>query len=190
MSAAPLPHTMTVAEFLDWPTPDGSTRWELVDGSPVAMAPASDRHATIHAEAARLIGNHLAQHRPDCRVLIEPGVQSDDHNLRIPDLVVNCAPIDPTTRLSTPLLIVEILSPSNWRKTWDNVLRYTATHGVAEILVLHQDRVMAELMRRGTDGAWNEHLLLIDGDVVELTSVGFTAPLAAFYRSLAFAPPA
>ena len=65
MSAAnQLPHLMTVAEFLDWPTPDGSDRWELVDGVPVAMAPASDRHGTIHAEAVRLIGNHLAEHAP------------------------------------------------------------------------------------------------------------------------------
>ena len=182
MSAANLPDLMTVAEFLDWPTPDGSSRWELIDGAPVAMAPASDRHALIHAEAARLLGNHFAEHRPDCRTLIEPGVRPDDNNLRIPDLVVDCG--EPADRLlRAPVLIVEILSPSNWRRTWDNVLRYTAMQGVAEVLVLHQDRVMAEVMRRGPGGAWDEHLLLIDGDELELTSIGFSAPLAAFYRT-------
>jgi Uma2 family endonuclease len=186
MSAAnQLPYLMTVAEFLDWPTPDGSDRWELVDGVPVAMAPASDRHAMIHAETARLLGNHLVENRPDCRVLIEPGVQADEQNLRIPDVVVNCGPIDPTARLSAPLLIVEILSPSNWRRTWDNVLRYTATPSLAEVLVLHQSRVMAEVMRRDADGGWDEHLLLIDGDTVTLESIGFSAPLAAFYRTAA-----
>ena len=55
--------------------------------------------------------------------------------------------------------------------------------GVAEVLMLHQERVMAEVMRRGPGGAWDEHLLLIDGDVLGLTSIGFTAPLAAFYRT-------
>jgi Uma2 family endonuclease len=39
MSAGNQLPVMTVAEFLDWPTPDGSDRWELVDGVPVAMAP-------------------------------------------------------------------------------------------------------------------------------------------------------
>jgi hypothetical protein len=34
-------------------------------------------------------------------------------------------------------------------------------------------------------GAWDEHLQLIDGDELELTSIGFTAPLAAFYRTAA-----
>jgi hypothetical protein len=55
--------------FLAWPTPDGSSRWALIDGAPVAMAPASDRHALIHAETTRLIGNHLAEHRQDCAEL-------------------------------------------------------------------------------------------------------------------------
>jgi len=71
MSAAThLPHLMTVAAFLDWDTPDGSDRWELIDGIPRAIAPPSDRHASIHGEAARLIGNYLAEHRPTCRVAI------------------------------------------------------------------------------------------------------------------------
>ena len=36
MSAAnQRPYLMTVAEFLDWPPPDGSDRWELVDGEAV-----------------------------------------------------------------------------------------------------------------------------------------------------------
>ena len=123
-SANQLPYLMTVAEFLDWPTPDGSDRWELVDGVPVAMAPASDRHATILGEISRVIGNHLAEHRPDCRVLIEPGTRPNNLNVRIPDLSVTCGPIDPAARFGNPVLIVEILSPSNWRKTMRNVASY------------------------------------------------------------------
>ena len=33
------PSVMTVEEFLDWETPDGSDRWELVDGTPMAIGP-------------------------------------------------------------------------------------------------------------------------------------------------------
>lgn len=119
MSAA---NQLPVDEFLDWPTPDGSDRWELVDGVPVAMAPASDRHGRIHAEVARLLGNHLADTHPECSVIVEPGTKPDDHNLRIPDLTVTYGPTDPAARFSTPVLIVEILSPSNWQKTMRNVV--------------------------------------------------------------------
>ena len=132
MSTASLPSVMTVDEFFDWPTPDGSHRWELVDGIAVAMAPAPDRHGSIQAEASRLIGNHLADHRPDCRVVIEPGTSPDNHNVRIPDFTVTCGPIDPAARFSAPMLIVEVLSSSNWKKTWDNVLRYTAIESLTE----------------------------------------------------------
>lgn len=186
MSAAnQLPHLMTVAEFLDWPTPDGSDRWELVDGVPVAMAPASDRHGAIHAETARLIGNHLAEHRPDCRVLVEPGTRPSEHNVRIPDLSITCGPIDPAARLSAPLLIVEILSPSNWRKTMRNVDSYASIDGLAEVLVLHSSRMLAQIFRRGASGAWDDITAMTVGDeLVDLTSIGFTAPLAAFYRTV------
>ena len=184
MSAHQLPTLMTVAEFLDWPTPDGSDRWELVDGVPVAMAPASDRHGRIHAEVARLLGNHLAEHRPECSVIVEPGTKPDDHNLRIPDLTVTCGPIDPSARFSNPVLIVEILSPSNWRKTMDNVIRYASIEGLSEVLVLHSQQMLAQVFRRGASGAWDDIAgLAFDDELVELTSIGFTAPLVAFYRT-------
>ena len=75
MSAAnQLPATMTAAEFLAW-NPQDSDRWELIDGTPRAMAPAAPRHGAIQSEVSRLIGNRLAELRPTCRVIIEPGIQ-------------------------------------------------------------------------------------------------------------------
>jgi Uma2 family endonuclease len=187
MSAAnQLPHLLTVAEFLNWPTPDGSDRWELVDGVPVAMAPASDRHGTIHAQAVYLLAGHLADSRPDCRVIIEPGTKPDEHNLRIPDLTVTCGPIDPAARFSNPVLIVEILSPTNWRKTMRNVTSYSSIEGLAEVLVLHSARMLAQVFRRGAADAWDEIAVMATGEeVVTLESIGFSAPLAAFYRTAA-----
>lgn len=42
---------MTVAEFLAWNPPEGQA-WQLVDGEPQAMAPASRTHGTIQGELA------------------------------------------------------------------------------------------------------------------------------------------
>ncbi len=102
MSAAnQLPAAMTVAEFLAWDPPDFGDRWELVDGIPQAMAPAAPKHGFIQAEAARLIGNHLAEQRPQCRVATEPGLQpkvDGKFNVRVPDLAVTCANLEPGER--------------------------------------------------------------------------------------------
>jgi Uma2 family endonuclease len=94
-----------------------------------------------------------------------------------PDFVLDC---------SRPPLVVEIVSPSNWRQSWANVIRYTTIEGFDEVLVLHSARMLAQVFRRGTSGAWDNMAVMTAGDeMVELTSIGFTAPLAAFYRTVA-----
>ena len=191
-AAAQLPHLMTVAEFLAWNSPAGSDpdRWELRDGHPIAMAPSSPRHGAIAAQAARLLGNHLDGH-PRCRVVVEPGVQPRvraAHNARIPDLGVTCTPIGADDRLMRdPVVLIEILSPSNPKDTWGNVWAYTTIPSVRELLVLHSMTRRAELLVRQPDGSWPADpavLLAAGDDPVMLASIGFTASLAEFYRTV------
>ena len=184
MSAATLPYLMTVAEFLAWDPPDAGDRWELIDGQPVAMAPPRARHALIAAETSRLLGNHLVDH-PRCRVATEAGVKPDDYNLRIPDLSVTCETLTPDDLLlREPVLIIEILSPTNARDTRAAAVRYMTIPSVQEILLLHSAEMRADLLRRQPDIAW-ARLTLEAEDAVELASIGFSAPVAAFYRTAA-----
>ena len=95
-AANQLPAAMTAAEFLAW-NPQDSDRWELVDGTPRAMAPSTPRHGAIQAEAARLIGNHLVEKRPACRLVTEAGVPPKvraNLNVRVPDLAITW-PVEP-----------------------------------------------------------------------------------------------
>lgn len=189
MSAAnQLPPSMTVAEFLAWNAPYGGDRWELVDGVARAMAPAAPPRNFMQAEAARLIGNHLAERRPRCRVATEPGLQPKvrgKSNVRVPDLAVTCARSETGDRLlREPLLVIEILSPSNRAETWGNVWSYVTIPSVQEILVLHSTEVRGELLRRGAGGAWpDDPEPLLAGDAVLLVSIDLAVPLAAFYRT-------
>lgn len=178
---------MTVDEFLDW-NPQDSDRWELIDGTPRAMAPAAPRHGAIQGEAGRLIGNHLAERQRACRVVVEPGIQPKvraNLNVRVPDLAVTCADWNPDDRLlHEPLIVLEILSASNKADTWANVWSYVTIPSVREILVLHAAEIRADLLRRGEDGAWPDNPLSLKlGDTVELISIEFSAPLVAFYRT-------
>jgi Uma2 family endonuclease len=190
MSAAnQLPATMTAAEFLAW-NPQDSDRWELVDGAPRAMAPSAPRHGAIQAEAARLIGNHLVEARPACRVVTEAGIQPKvraNLNVRVSDHAVTCGAWDPDVGLlREALVVVGILSPSNTSETWANVWSYVTIPSVREILVLHTATIRAELLRREGDGAWPDNPLSVEpGDAVTLESIGFSAPIDAFYRTAA-----
>ena len=177
--------TTSVAEFLEWPGDGTSFKHQLVDGEIQAMAPASIRHGRIQANAARLIGNHLEG--GPCHVVIEPGVVPRvraDSNLRIPDLGVSCEPDEPAQQtLLNPVLLVEILSPSNEAETRRNVWSYASIPTLREILLVHSTRVAAELLERQSDGSWPpDARSLGDDDVLGLASIDFSCPLAALYR--------
>lgn len=179
------PTGMTVAEFLAWDGEPGA-RYELVDGQPRAMAPASITHGILQSTLARLLGNHLATRPGGCQVVTAPGVQPrvrSDHNLRIPDLGVTCGLDEPGLRtLPEPLLLIEILSPSNEAETWQNVWAYTTLPTVAEILVLRTSAVAADLLRRQPDGSWPESPLRVAGDeTLGLESIGYRATLSDLY---------
>jgi Uma2 family endonuclease len=80
-----------------------------------------------------------------------------------------------------PVLLVEILSPSNQSKTWANIRAYTSVPSVQEILILRSDRVGAEVLRRDATGAWPDRTTPITNGMLDLRSIGFLAPLAELY---------
>jgi len=179
---------MTLDEFLSWDPGDPSgARWQLIDGEPAAMAPGSEGHAAIQAEAARLLGNHLLESGSQCRVLSELGMVPRvraNFNYRIPDLGVTCSPPSNDPMVAEPLLLIEILSPSNETETWSNIWAYTTIPSVREILALRSTRIEAELLRRGMDGSWPaEPETIGPAGVLTLDSIDVTAPLAALYRT-------
>jgi Uma2 family endonuclease len=119
---------MTVAEFLAW-NPPSAQLWQLVDGEPQAMAPANRTHGAIQNELGSLIRNHLAECSSPCSVVATPGViprVQSETNLRVPDLAVTCSGYNTEeSALADPVLLIEILSPSNQVETWANVWAYT-----------------------------------------------------------------
>jgi Uma2 family endonuclease len=194
MSAAlkPPPARMTVAEFLEWDSGDPSgRRWQLVDGEPVAMAPASDNHGSIQSELARLLGNHLLERAGPCRIVTEPGIVPRvraAENWRIPDLGVTCAPSTGSVDVPDPVLLVEILSPNNHGQTRANVWTYTTLPSVREVLVVHSTRIEAELLRRLPDGSWpGQPLVVREDETLTLDSVGLTLSVRAMYRTTSLA---
>jgi Uma2 family endonuclease len=182
---AKIPIRMTVDEFLKWDSGD-ALRYELADGEPRAMAPASTIHGFLQNELGSLIRNHLRDKASGCEVVANPGVVPrllSEHNVRIPDLAVTCSPLAAgQATLPDPVLLIEILSPSNQAKTWTNVWAYTSIPSAREILVLRADRMAAELLRRSPQGEWSDRPIAITEGELVLESIGFRVALAELYR--------
>ena len=185
MSAAQqIPAPISLEEFLAWDAPDG-VRWQLVDGEPRAMAPASPLHAGIQNELGRLLGNHLTERGGQYRAYSNPGIMlgvRSDRNYRIPDIGVTCTPLTPgELTLPDPVLLVEVLSPSNPAETWINVWAYTTIPSVQEVLVIRTDAAGVHILRRKADGIWPNMPVSIETGDLTLDSIGLSLPLNALY---------
>jgi len=179
---------MTVDEFLAWDSGDRTgALWQLRDGEPEMMAPASDPHGSIQSELIYLLTTHLRSRGSTCRVVVAPGVvpaERSAQNCLVPDLGITCAPPAGARLLHEPVVLIEILSPTNVSRTRANVLAYRTIPTVAEIVVLRSTAIQAEILRRGPDGAWPQqpHLIEADGEL-RIDSIGFAVPLRAAYRT-------
>lgn len=170
-------------EFVAWAS-DGN--WQLVDGEPRAMAPASATHGIIQTNVGYTLTRHLRAVGSPCRAVTEPAIVPRVRarsNLRVPDVAITCSPIGAgQLALPDPLLVVEILPPTNESDTWENVWAYASVLSVREILVLRSTSIGADIMCRRTDGTWPEEPIQIGpDDALDLESVGLICPLAEFY---------
>jgi len=149
---------MSAAEFLLWPGDGRAKRYQLIDGEVRPMAPASRIHAVIQANLAYFLVSAVRKSGLPYQVLTEGAiipVCGASNNVRVPDLVV--APDNDRNGdqvASNPVVMVEILSPGNTHDTRDNVRSYMSVPSVCEIVVVHSNRIMAELYSRSASGDW------------------------------------
>ena len=181
----PAPKGMTVDEFLRWE--DGTdTRYELVGGFAVAMAPPLRRHGILAFRLGGAIDSALRPRRP-CSAQSEAGIVKPDSNdtCYIADLAVTCEPLRPDDRLiRDPILIVEILSPSTTafdRQT--KVPDYRRIASVQEILLVDSESVFAEILRREGDH-WITEIVQGPAATLSLSSVPLTIPMAELYDGI------
>lgn len=189
MNAVPVPKPglMTVAEFLAWQGDGTDRRCDLMHGVPVAQAATSEEHGVIQANIAALLNERL-RHRPPCRVVTEAGLYKSKRNFsyRSADVAVTCAPPvrgEPTR----PMLLVEVLSPSNRAETLAKIGFYASFDSVREIVTVDSEQPQVIVYRRnGDDWADIPAEVLAAGDHLRLDSIDVTLDLADIYRNVPF----
>lgn len=177
---------MTLEEFLCWE--DGTdTRYELVDGYPVAMAPPAEAHRILAMRLGSRIDAALAGRRP-CNAQIEPGVVRPDRadSYYVPDIAVTCRSNEPGRQaMADPILVVEILSPSTERSDRRVKLPvYQEIESVREILLIDADTHHAELYRRENDH-WGIELVRGAEATLSLVSVDLRISMSELYEGIA-----
>lgn len=183
--AEPAIRKMTVVEFLRWE--DGTdTRYELLGGVPVAMAPPAVAHGILALRLGARIEAALRA-RPGCIGQSEAGIARPDRNdtFYVADLAVTCTSPQPGQQLlADPVLIVEILSPGTAlydRQT--KVADYRRIASVQEILLIDSASVFAEILRRAGE-QWITELVQGPEATLTLTSIGLSIAMSDLYEGI------
>jgi Uma2 family endonuclease len=179
----PLPDLhMTVEEFLAWDGGGHVGKLELVEGRVRAQMPASDAHATLQANVAGMIRAHLRATKSRCRVGTEAPVvppMRPKRNARAPDVAVTCTPPSANRVYENPILIVEIMSPSNEDDTWDTISTLATNLSLNEIAIVQSETVEVQVFTRTADGNWpNEPVVSGPGGTAHLHALDLDLAVA------------
>ncbi len=159
---------MTAAEFLKWD--DGTdTRYELIGGHVVAMAPAFEPHGRIASNVAVEIDRRLDPSSA-CSAAVEGGIWLGDDDFYVADVVATCAPPSVDGYVAEPFLIVEVISASNEKQELATKAQaYIQLPSVQEIWFIDSRKRWLQQWRRSGESSWIVTLPLTG-------SAGFDSP--------------
>jgi Uma2 family endonuclease len=183
--AAPAIRRMTLEEFLHWE--DGTdTRYELIDGFPMAMAPPARAHGMLCARLAGAIDAALRSRRP-CSAQTEAGIARPDRSdtCYVADVAVTCRPYQRGEQLvEDPILVAEVLSPGTERyDRRTKVPAYREIESVNEILLIDSEAAYAEIFRRNR-AAWFSEIVQGREAELYLSSIELRLPMAELYEGI------
>ena len=176
---------MTLNEFLRWE--DGTdTRYELLWGVPVAMAPPAEAHRILAMRLGSRVDTALANRRP-YNAQNEAGVvyPHRDDSFFVADTAATCHPNERRRQaIKSPILLVEILSPRTERH--DRQVRvppYRGVDSVNEIPLIYSESIYAEKVRREGD-RWITELVQGRDATLRLSSVDLRIAMEELYEGL------
>ena len=130
---------------------------EYVNGHVLAMSGSTEAHNLICSNLSRIISNHLEStgcrlYHNDMKVRVEA-----TNSFYYPDIMVTCEPFDAKcVYKSSPTLLIEILSPSTMATDQrEKKIAYLKISSLVEYLLVHQNRMQVELVRRISDDEWS-----------------------------------
>jgi Uma2 family endonuclease len=176
----------TLDEFRAWHERQPEV-WEFIHCVPKLMVPGSMAHTLIKSNAGRLLGNALEG--TGCRALVDGAIVEVEGSSLIPEVVVTCSPLDFTTpRVAEPIIIVEVLSPSNQGDdTGRKLALYLKIPSLRHFLVVEQERrqIVHHERRDDLGGAFLTNVA--PPDPLRLDPPSIEIALAALYEGVPLA---
>lgn len=175
----PVRTRMTSDEFIAWAMQqDDGSRYELVSGTLIAMAPERAAHARLKFRLARRLIEAIEADSLPCEVFTDGmAVQVDADTVYEPDAVLRCGtPIsDDTTRITDPLIVADVLSPSaRARDTGAKLADYFRIPSLHHYLILRTER--PTIIHHAREAAGAIHTRIVQHGPIRLDPPGIDLP--------------
>lgn len=179
---------MGKAEFFAWLRTKEGGRYELKTGEVVVHAGSTMRHASLSARFLHVLIGQLDAN--DWLVVGSDAAVEIGDDIRYPDVVVveRSPGADVTQSTDSPVLIVEVLSPSSaGRDLVEKLAEYTSLPSLEAYIVASQDQPIVRVWQR--DAATRAFPALPvevagpDGSIT-IEALGVTLPLGEVYRGI------
>ena len=176
-------------EYLAWEELQ-EFRHEYLDGKIYAMTGGTVNHGRIALNIGSILARHLRG--SGCMVLNSDVklqvAESSSTSFFYPDISVTCDERDrqASNFISHPCLIIEVLSPST--EAYDRgtkFRKYRRAATLREYVLVSTTDICLDIYRRNEQGKWEIETYL-EGDLVELQSINFTAAIEQIYEDIVF----
>lgn len=135
---------LTIPEFFAWwDRSREEGRFELVDGEVRAMGRDRVGHNRAKTTVFRVLADAISAAGIPCEAFTDGiGVTRNNRNFRLPDVLVNCGPVEPEATIApNPLVVVEIVSPSSEeRDVHIKLAEYFEIASIRHYLILYPGR--------------------------------------------------
>lgn len=162
--------------------------YELIDGIAYDMTGSSPEHGVTAGNMYMLFREQLGRGGP-CRVYQEQYVAIPNQPPVAPDVVLTCDRADwdkqqrlKPFRVQSPLIVVEVLSPSTERyDRGGKFIKYQTCTSLEVYILVHQKKQLVEVYRRSTN--WQQELFT-EGQTIQLDQLDLTFPLEEIYAGV------
>ncbi|BDA84446.1 hypothetical protein Sa4125_19880 [Aureimonas sp. SA4125] len=176
---------MTADAFYTWAESWGEgERYELVEGLAYRLQCERVSHAETKAAVWLALRNAIAGAQLDCRAFPDGvSVRISDHNVRDPDVVVQCGHYDSNSLFApNPVVVVEVISPSSVKTDVDRkLIDYFSVMSILHYMIVYGDDGRIVHHFRSSAGATIETRILGREAIIELSPPGLVVAAADFF---------
>jgi Uma2 family endonuclease len=162
-------------------------KWELINGRVIrGMVGARFEHHCIVQNVNFALSTHIRSRGLPCHTFTET-FWLKQRFLKLaafPDIMVRCGPMERgAVSIEDPVILFEVVSPSSeGRDRGDKASTYMRLAGLQHVCFVDRDRVRIDVFDRNEMGWAPRPPIEALGEVLELTALEFSMPVAEIYR--------